>query len=553
MSDDTETEDSETNTLSSIEGVFSDSDEKPSFSDGPTTPDEGHINPGEEETSVLDKIAELEHDAPDAFEHKEGGGCAYIPVGDSMLPYLEKRRQKGKGFTIGDKRLYWWVDDSLMTEHPWILLNPTTLANRNYHYDANICREFIDANRGDTFVLADSGGFQIVRHREHEIAENVQDHNWESDLHPQRVLEWQVANADAGTILDIPVYQAFDDFAEQEYDGFGSSEYTEWYDDILIPHTEQTVSNAKVAVNRWQEIDYDGFDLMGVIHGMPRQDGNGHVMEAYRRWFNPINDVYDFEGWSLANRYSDHPGLVATLLAFASKNIRDAEFVHVLGHGNVWARILSKLYAQMTDTFVTMDGTGFKIGSMFSTMYIPTTYMKSIRLTDRDEENEETRYEKLEAERMPCGCGVCRQVEREIGGKELFEKPGTERMVIMDMHNLNHLLRRFYLLDSFVEARGESLLDEAELNPNADTSAGVEVNANSEFWRILKNWLSQSRVAEVYYCMDIVSRACNGEDLESIFDDYWIKTPFFQKSPGGYKEDTRPSVFTNTSASVFEW
>jgi len=284
---------------------------------------------------------------------------------------------------------------------------------------------------------------------------------------------------------------------------------------------------------------------------MPRQDGNGHVMESYRKWFNAVDDVYDFEGWSLANRYSDHPGLVALLLAFGTKHIPDANFVHVLGHGNVWARILSKLYAQLTDTFVTMDGTGFKIGSMFSTMYIPTTYMKSLRVTDRDDDNSDTRYEKLEAETMPCGCVVCRQVERHIGADKLFEKPGTERMVLMDLHNLNHLLRRFYLLDSFVDARGPALLDEVTVRADVD---GFEIDADSEFWRILKDWLSKARVAEVYYCMDIVCRAAEGEDMESILDDYWIKTPFFQKSPGGYDQESSPSVFKDTTSSVFdEW
>jgi hypothetical protein len=53
--------------------------------------------------------------------------------------------------------------------------------------------------------------------------------------------------------------------------------------------------------------------------------------------------------------------------------------------------------------------------------------------------------------------------------------------------------------------------------------------------------------------MDIVTRAVRGEDIGSIFDDYWIKTPFFNETPGGYKGAYRPKVFTKTSSSVFDW
>lgn len=557
MSDAEETEEAEDERqegprMSPIDGAFGEQDGAPDFDGSPTTPSDGRVRLSDEEEAVLNRIEELETgDPPEPYPHDEPGGTAYVPVGDSMLPYLERRRQDGKGFTVNGKRLYWWVEDSLQPQHPWILLNPTTLANRNYHYNAGICRDFIDADRGEAFVLADSGGFQIVRHEEMEVTDDPNQHDWETALNPERVLEWQVANADAGTILDIPVYRAFEDDKDQPHDGFGSDQFGEWKSEIFDEHLAITSDNADKAIDRWNDIDYDGFDLMGVLHGMPRQDGKGDVLEAYDEWYNTIQDKHDFRGWSLACRYGDRPGLVALLLGYAAENI-DAEFLHVLGQGNVWARVLSKLYAQENDAFVTMDGTGFKIGSMFSTMYIPTTYMKSIRMTDRDDENSDTRYEKLGAERMPCGCVVCRQVENQIGGKELFDKPGTERMVLMDLHNLNHLLRRFYLLDSFVAARGRDLLDEVEINRVSDASAPVEIDAKSEFWRILKNWLSKARVAELYYCMDLVVRASDG-NLEEAIDDYWFRTPFFEESPGGYKQESAPSIFRDTTSSVYDW
>jgi len=553
--EETEDEAEEEQTPSWSDSLFTGGSEGPDFDRSPSTPDEGRVSLTDEEESVLEKIEELQDDPPEPYPHDEGGEVGYIPVGDSMIPYLEKRKREGKGFTIDDLDIKWWSDNGMMPKHPYLLLNPTTLANRNYHYNAGIVRDFIRAKRGDVFILADSGGFQLVNSGL-QVTDDKNKHDWSSHIHPERVVEWQIANSDAGTILDVPVYNTLesqdDDRGESPHDGLLYGEYEEWFSNVHEPRSKMTREHAQIASDRVDELGVDGFQLTGVLHGMPRQDGNGDMMHSYKQWYDQLEPMRDWDGWSLSSPYEGRVGAVAALLGFAGEYIDDAEFIHVLGQGNVWARVIGRLYAQETDTFVTMDGTGFKIGSMFSTMYLPTTYMKSIRITDRVDENEETRYEKISNERMPCGCAVCRRIENNMGAKELFNKPGTERMVMMDLHNLGHLLRRFYLVDSFVKARGSDLLDEVTIQRGGDNAAGVEVTSHSEFWRLLESWFSESRVAEIYYAMDFVIQACRG-NLDEVTDKYWFNTPFFHATPGGIKDDSSPSIWRERTNSVYDW
>jgi hypothetical protein len=553
MTDDDETEDNSRG--SPIEGAFGSGDGGPNFDDGPSTPSDGRVRLSKEESSVLDEIERLKEEQPEPYPHDTLGDVAYIPVGDSMLPYLEKRARDDRGYDVGGRALGWWKDEGLMAPHPYMLLNPTTLANRNYHYNAGVARNFIRAKKGDVFILADSGGFQLVNSGM-QVTDDVNKHDWDKHIHPERVVEWQVANSDAGTVLDVPVYNRLDTDDNDragEHQGLLTDDYSEWYSDVFESRKLMTKKHSIQADDRLNEIDYDDFSLVAVLHGMPRQDGKGDLFHSFREWFEALDGIRDWDGWSLSSPYEGKVGAVALLLGFSAQYIDDVDFVHVLGQGNVWARIISKLYAQETDTFVTMDGTGFKTGSMFSSMYMPSTYMKSLRLTDRDGPQPDSRYEKLEAKRMPCGCSVCRHVEDEIGGEELFGRPGTERMVLMDMHNLNHLLRRFYMIDSFVEARGRDLLDEVTISQGAENAIGATVDPQSEFWRMMLNWYSESKVVEIYYCMDFLLKCIDG-DVDEAMSMYHFNTPFFDFIANKSKGDGRgPSIWRESGGSVFDW
>lgn len=553
MSDQDESGDPRGGKLDSIFGGEAD------FGEVPSTPEDGRVRLTDEEAAVLDKIDALKEEQPGVYDH-ESEGVGYIPVGDSMLPYLERRRREGKGFTVQGKDLKWWSDNGMLPKHPFILLNPTTIATRNYHYDAGIVRDWLGLDRGDTFVLADSGGFQIVRESDEEpetgrfeMTEEIQKHDWQDYIHAHRVLEWQMANADAGTIVDVPVYRTWLD-----NEGFGTDDYSEWYNGLFQNSLDRTVRNTELAVERYEEIDYDDFMLMPVLHGMPRQDNEAHALQSHREWFERMDALHDWDGWSLSVRQYDSPGLNTLMACFALEHLDDADYFHLLGLGSAWARIVCKFLSVLSDSFVTMDGTGFKIGSIYSTMYLPTSYMKSVRMTNRDQDGEDVRYEVLEPHKMPCGCSVCRRIEQDMGAAELFEKPGTERMVLMDLHNLGHLLRRFYLIDSFIEARGIDIMDEAEVVERDDGALPIKIKPKSEFWRLVSDWFSKARVVEIYLCMDLMRRT-KEEGFDSAFEDYGIRTPFNQGLPDSYDE-CRPSIYSTkwdglleSQNSVFNW
>lgn len=527
----------------------------PELSDSNATPADGRVMPTGETESVLDRIEEMEETEAEPFPHGEPGEVSYIPVGDSMMPYLERRSREGEGFDVGGKHISWWRDDSVLPKHPYMLLNPTTLANRNYHYNQGIVRDFIQAQKSDVWILADSGGFQLVNSGL-KVADDVTKHDWDSYIHPERVVEWQIANSDAGTVLDVPVYnklESDDDDRAGNHGGLLTDQYGEWVSEVMQPRKEMTREHSKQASDRVDEIDVDNFTLVGVLHGMPCQDGRDDFFHSYREWYEALEDQRDWRAWSLSSPYEGRVGAVSALLGFASQHMTDVDFLHVLGQGNVWARVIGKLYAQEMDTFVTMDGTGFKIGSMYSTMYLPSTYMKSMRMTNRDEQEDDSRYETLKAERMMCGCAVCRQVETHIGGKELFKKPGTERSVLMDLHNLNHLIRRFYLIDSFVAARGRDLMDEVEITWDDRTAIDAKVNPNSEFWRLLMSWYNEAKVAEIYYAMDFLLLCIDGK-VDEATEKYTLNTPFNDYIANRSGNDNRgPSIWRDFTKSVYDW
>lgn len=503
-----------------------------------------------ETESIVEEIERLKTERPPNMGHGKPGDVAYVPVADSMLSYVQKLEDNGTEMSIGGKTLNWWLRDSLAPMHPFILLNPMTLSDRSYHYDDGIVRKHLRLDRESSYVLADSGGFQIATRPELEIVDDINKHDAKNYIHPKRILQWQIANADSGTILDVPPFNYAGDGPK-----FLTHDFDEWHQDVHAPALAQTVKNTEKTIQGYEEIGYDHFDLIAVLHGMPRQDGLASPYQTHYEWFKALDDMHDWDGWSIASGSADGPGLLTFSLAFAQEYI-DVPFIHVLGQGNIWARILSKLYAQLTDTFITHDGTGFKIGSMYSAMYMPTTYMKSLRVTEREwtPERDDDRYEWLDPKKSPCGCSVCMHTEQHVGWENLFadEMNKTRRMLVMDLHNLNHLMRRFRFIDAFIEARGTDLLDEIVVTEEGREPFPLTVHPKSEFWKILDSWLTSTRVAEIYFAMDFLVTAIE-DDIDAALDKYWLRTPFYNINHGPRKRKEKASIRPYGVSSVFDW
>jgi len=508
----------------------------------------------EHEQTILDRIDELRAQDEVKGGHSSAGergasayvpvastnDVSYIPVASSKMARLQSRLDEDIGQTVNGKRLGWWYPDSLMGEHPFLLINPLTMSN-SVQQDTT-AREHMEAHRGQVFVMGDSGGYQIANANGLELTDDLALHDGKDYIHPQRIIEWQMANADVGTMLDVPPYS----YSKAE-GKFGEHTWQDWYEQTFEPNLEDSIENTKIMVDRLEEIGHEGFDFMAIMHGIPRQDGRGDPAQAHREWYEAIEPLHDWDSWSLALGSADNPGLLTFGLGWFAENV-DCNIFHALGQGNAWARILCKLYAQETDTFVTHDGTGFKMGSLYSQVHLPSTYLDVVRMTEREEENpHEIDHDTLGTNRMPCGCIVCRQVDMSLGAKSLFnDRPATERSVVMDLHNLNHLLRRFRLIDAYIEDYGTDILEHVKIHEGTG-----EIETDSPFWELLSNWFSESRVLEIYYAMDFLITSIE-DGFEQATDEYSISTHFYDTNQDVSAGSASPSIARKRTRSVFE-
>jgi len=508
----------------------------------------------EHEQTILDRIDELRQMDDVAGGHDtagEGGASSYlpvastndvsyIPVASSKMARLQTRLNEDIGKTVNGKRLGWWYPDSLMGQHPFLLINPLTMSPSIQR--ETTAREHMEAHRGEVFVMGDSGGYQISNANGLEVTYDLNEHDGKNFIHPQRIAEWQIANADVGTMLETPPYS----YSKAE-GKFSEHTWQDWYEQTFVPSLENSRKNTEIMSDRVDEIGHEGYDFMAIMHGIPRQDGNGPIDQAHQEWYDAIEPIRDWDSWALALGSADNPGLLTFGLGWFAENV-ECDVFHALGQGNAWARILCKLYAQETDTFVTHDGTGFKMGSFYSQMHLPSTYLDTVRMTERDEDDGGgVDHDTLAPHRMPCGCIVCRQVDQSVGTESLFaDRPATERSIVMDLHNLNHLVRRFRFIDAYLEDYGTDIMDHVKI----DEGTG-EIESKSPFWNLLAEWFSESRVLEIYYAMDfLITSIFDGFDEAA--DKYTISSHFYDTSQDVSIGSASPSIARKRTKSVFE-
>lgn len=539
-------EQEEEDPISSVVDMGSPAD-KPEFTDA-DTPTDGRVLLDDPTKVILDEIDRLEQEKPDGFrQHLEPGEVDFLPVMGYSAAHLQvkyteaQRGENGRdedAGTIGGRDLAWWTEDSITPRHTTLLINPVTISQRVYRLNDEMpLRDIIRCNRGEQFVFADSGGFQFAMGREVEMTYDLNQHSYgDGVLHPYRILEWQLVNGDVGAVIDVPPFD-YDNGNKPRGDSFD-----DWIDGQFQDCLDQTKKNAQYAAERYKEIDYDGFGLVGVIHALPRTDG-GDLIEAHKKWHNSLDEVYDFEGWTFGSGVTDNPGYLAVALAYAAEHIPKDKFLHILGRGTLWTRAMAKLYAEMTGTHVTHDGSGYNVGSQYSTFYIPGTYMRKIRITEREGEDE-SKYEQIAPDTFPCSCIVCNTVERAEGGSYLMEETSTERSYVMNLHNLSHMMRKFQFIDAFVGDVGKGIVDGFEVKQDRE-SAGSEVKIvkGNQFWRVLSAWYDNAELVEIYYAMQFIIKAIE-EGIDAAHEDFYFSNPF---------DNRALTIGRSKRQSVFGW
>lgn len=468
--------------------------------------------------------------------------------------------------TIAGKRMSWWNDDSLVPKHPFFLINP--LDFKVVDVDEVDMREVYDYQRGDQFVFADSGGYQIMSRPEAGVV-NAEEHNSdEAKIHPETLVDWQIRNADAGASLDLPPYEITGDNAELDY-----IEYTEEWHELFQQRKEESAEMAgrmagQVAKRRedWGEIA-EQYIYSPVIQGKfsPKVDA-----ELVREWHESVREASEKQGvtprgWTLSPKPSQSMGQLAGFLGYAADELDDAIFVHALMVGGKVRKALLMFYAMLTNTFVTSDSSSHTIGDRYRKMYTPNTalgrqifvpsqtgrtntvYFERMdeaeeqgipvgelsTLETQDERQEhDARYvaevdaDEISLDRFPCNCTVCSTIDEEYGIDFITEGNQSPHGVAINLHNLMEMMK--------VEQTVYALLRKEE-KPIVETDGRP---GKSEFWRYMRSIVTENRLEDLYRAMDFI-RLSRADGLDEAFSKYTIK---WEKSGG--------STITRASSSA---
>ena len=189
-------------------------------------------------TEESDDSPEVEHDG---FSGSFGVGDSFYSPALSVL-LATAYESPSDPLQIGERRLTWWEDESLVPKHDFALINPLTWAQSNEVPD-NLSREVLNLDPEEQFVFADSGGFQVKTFDDTCVVDSRDLHDFrEMYIMPEMLLEWQVENATAGAILDFPPYVV--DANSGGTEGIAGLSIDEWREQVWEPNFRQSIENA---------------------------------------------------------------------------------------------------------------------------------------------------------------------------------------------------------------------------------------------------------------------------------------------------------------------
>lgn len=176
-----------------------------------------------------------------------------------------------------------------------------------------------DRDRSNTFLLADSGGFQVGRG------------NWPlSSINSQirKVISWQEEIADLAVILEVPTW------LEQEGESIGF---------------DQALAVTKRNLKAYANYSRDKIKFLNPLHGLSYDEG--------RRWFDEtrwFNDQGYAVGWCFASAFSKDLHLALKMVLYMIEQEHYPRYLHFLGEGGpasalvagIMRRTISRAYPQ---------------------------------------------------------------------------------------------------------------------------------------------------------------------------------------------------------------
>lgn len=504
-----------------------------------------------EEPSEADEVDEDQHELPDfedfnatgddevfegtVYEAMRPGEYAFLPVfgfNESNIAARKYAIQNGfedddsviniredEPLMIGGKELTWWEDDSIMPKHPFMLVNPLGFASVDP--DQHNFREVFRCSKGEQFVFSDSGGYQLMSmtgedgKAEARIVDDPADHSFtDYDVYPERLVKWQVDNADSGATIDFPPYNisgssSFPDSAEW------GQEWREFYEMRKEKSADMTERMANVLSKLRDEGNEQAEDFIfaPVIHGKPHPSDTHDLV---RQWHLAMKRSADMggvqpRGWVLKPEPAKSFGQIALMLGYAHEHLQDADFIHVLMVGGLLQKALLMYYAKNSDHFVTSDASSYASGGKRRQFDLPkTATRRSVIISSRDDEDDNAAANPNHLDRYPCRCTVCSTVENEIGFEFVTEGSGSARSVSLNLHNLQQILNVERTLDALLREEDAVIVE-----------TGGEPTG-SEFWRYVKSMARQSQVEDLYRAMDYI-RIVQEEGLDAANSTYTIK------------------------------
>ncbi|PHQ43909.1 hypothetical protein Z052_01865 [Halorubrum sp. C191] len=452
---------------------------------------------------------------------------------DTGLPSTEADHD----YLLDGHEMSWWESDSVMPAHPFALVNPAggiggvDLSEHDF-------RDVFRFERGEQFIFADSGGFQLVTIDDAEMVDDPADHDFnEYRINPERLVEWQVRNADAGSTIDFPPYgntEGTQNFAAQD-------EFTREWESQFYDHAVRHREMVERMGHRLQELRDDGADgaagylFAPVIQARPHPRADDSHKLAREWWKRAVDGAADAglqkpRAWTLSPKPATSIGQVAYHLAFAAEYLDDAEYIHVLQVSGEQQLPLLMYYASRTDQMVTSDSTAHTYGAKARRFELPRTARRRFTVLSTRDEEENEYLSPTELDFFPCRCPVCTRTQRDRGFDAIASGETSLDSTPIVLHNLQQILDMNRTFDA--------MLREDESNV---TIGGEPVG--TEFWRLLDSFFDEKTLRDLHTALEYVATAFD-DGLDAANRRYRV----LWNSSGG-----RTIVPASDSASSTSW
>lgn len=445
------------------------------------------------------------------------GEIEYLPVLDPIMLIPRIKELEGRGSAkIGGKRIGWWQEDAMLTQHPYMLANPTMMASKKHDSIDNF-RDTFMFPRGETFVLMDSGGLQISLYENADLVWDEELHSWDDGrLHPGRVVEWQAKYGDVGAIIDFGTWVRGEERHTQTYD--------EWYEEKYEPNLELTKKTSRMAQEYAEDLDTE-FELLGVLHGRPAPS-RSDPFESYKRWLTETTEYDEFYGWAFGSSADNIAQLAMAMML--TDELKNPDYMHIFGVAMIEAAAVTNYLAGLTDTFVTVDSTKHTVGSRFRQFMMP--YLQDSMILSTQEA--ETQEESIDIDRMPCRCEACHCIAEEEGHTFLTKGEGTRRAMAMQLHNLAQILQeRQAILGIMNNYDIEEIFDGLTIQ-----GSGRDLSikrSDIKFWDVMRKLKGERSAIQLYYTLELV-RECHETSTKEAMRQYQI--------PDVHTEDAKFSI-----------